>query len=1012
MNPAEFTIRKELISWTLVLLLLAGGYLAFQKLGRYEDPEFVIRQAVIITQYPGASAMQVAEEVTAPIEAAIQQLQEVKKIKSVSRPGESEVQVEVLMRFAPGRTELRQIWTQMRNKVAAVQNQLPPGAGPSIVNDDYGDVYAQFFALTGDGYSTTELRDYAEDLRKELLLVDGVARISFFGAPQEAVFVEISTPLAAALGVSLTGVYDTIRQQGLITDAGSLEIGGARIRISPADPLPDWSVLRDLQIGVGRDARLITLGDIAEINREVRAPARQYMRYNGQEAIGFGISMVSGGNVVAIGERVDQRIAQLVANRPLGMELHTISNQGVSVKESIQSFINNLLSAIAIVVVVLLLFMGLRSGLIIGFVLLLIVAGTLMAMAIHGIDMHRVSLGALIIALGMLVDNAIVVTDGMLVRIRAGEDRLKVAKEVVTSTVWPLLGGTAVGILAFSAIGFSPTNMGEYAGSLFWVIAYSLFLSWILAITITPLLCYRFLPSAAPGEAAESYDGFVYSRYRSGLLATLRRPGVTLLALAGLLVASIFGFRFVPAGFMPDSARPQFVVDVWLPQGSDIATTSALLSEMEPLVAAADGVTGVTSFIGSGGLRFMLTYSSESPNTAYGQLLVDVKDYRELRTLIPHLQSSLSEQFPKADIKVWKFMLGSPLPAKVEAVFRGPDPEVIRSLAEHAKAIMEADGGAVAIQDNWRNRVPVLRPVINEVAARRAGIHPVEINTALEKNYVGKSIGVFRDGDRLIPIVARAPEAERLRLDDPGSILVPSQTTGAMIPLGQLLHGFETVFEDTIVRSENRFLAIKAQCDPPAGQLAGPLFQRLRPQIEAIPLPPGYQLHWDGEYEASRESNAGLAMTAPYGFLAMILAVVIMFNGIRQPLIIWLAAPLSLIGVTIGLLLFQAPFEFMAILGFLSLIGMLVKNAIVLVDQIAVETSAGKVLLQAIEDSALSRMRPVAMGAITTILGVAPLLFDPFFRSMTIVIMFGLSFATLLTLFVVPVLYKLFFSKS
>lgn len=1012
MNLAELTIRKELISWVLVLLVLVGGFLAFEKLGRYEDPEFVIRQAVIVTQYPGASAMQVADEVTAPIEAAIQQLQEVKRIKSVSRPGESEVQVEILMRFAPTKSELRQIWSQMRNKVAAVQSQLPPGAGPSIVNDDYGDVYAQFFALTGEGYSKTELRDYAEDLRKELLLVDGVARISFFGAPQESIFVEISTPRAAAMGVSLATVYDTIRQQGLITDAGSLEIGGARIRIAPSDPLPDWRVLRDLQVGVGRDARLVTLGDIAEINREVRTPARQYMRYNGQESIGFGISMVSGGNVVAIGERVDQRIAELQVNRPLGMEVHTISNQGVSVKASIESFISNLLTAIGIVVVVLLLFMGLRSGLIIGFVLLLIVSGTLIAMSFHGIDMHRVSLGALIIALGMLVDNAIVVTDGMLVRIRNGEDRLKVAKEVVSATVWPLLGGTAVGILAFSAIGFSPTNMGEYAGSLFWVIAYSLFLSWVLAITITPLLCYRFLPAASPGKTGQAYDGLIYRRYRSGLVTALRRPGITLLCLAGLLLLSVFGFRFVPAGFMPDSSRPQFVVDVWLPQGSDIATTSALLSEMEPLIKESSGVTGVTTFIGSGGLRFMLTYSSESPNTAYGQLLVDVADYRKLQSLIPKLQSNLSQQFPKADIKVWKFMLGSPLPAKIEAVFRGPDPEVLRSLAEQAKAIMEADGGAVAIQDNWRNRVPVLRPVINEAAARRAGIHPVDINTALEKNYVGKTIGVYRDGDRLIPIVVRAPASERLRLDDPGSILVPSQTTGAMIPLGQLLHGFETVFEDTIVRSENRFLAIKAQCDPPAGQLAGPLFQRLRPQIEAISLPPGYQLHWDGEFEASRESNEGLAMTAPYGFLAMVLAVVIMFNGIRQPLIIWLTAPLSLIGVTVGLLVFQAPFEFMAILGFLSLIGMLVKNAIVLVDQIAVESAAGKLLQEAIEDSALSRMRPVAMGAITTILGVAPLLFDPFFRSMTIVIMFGLSFATLLTLFVVPVLYKLFYGRG
>jgi len=1009
MNPAQYTIQKETISWLAVVLLLVGGYIAFGILGRYEDPAFVIRQAVVLTPYPGATAAQVAEEVSDPIEAAIQQLQEVKEITSISRPGESEVQVEIEMRFAPGQNDLEQIWDKLRRKVADAQNQLPPGAGPSFVNDDFGDVYAVFYALHGDEYTLTELKDYAEDLRKELLLVDGVAKIAFFGAPSEAVFVEVSRATAARFGVSLETVYQALSKQTIITPAGDMVVDDARVRISPGEPAPSLESLKELLIGVGDEGRLVTLGDVATLSRGVKEPPRSLLRYNGHQAVGIGVSNVAGGNVVEMAANVEKRLAEIESERPLGMNLGVISNQGESVSASVRSFFYNLAAAIGIVVGVLLVFMGLRSGLIIGVVLLLIVAGTLIAMAADGIDMHRVSLGALIIALGMLVDNAIVVTDAMLMRIRGGEDRVKVAREVVASTMWPLLGGTAVGILAFSAIGFSPTGMGEYAGSLFWVIGYSLFLSWLLAITITPLLCCRLLPGPPKGGVKQPYQGIVYRFYGGLLQRVLKRPFTTLAAIAVLLVASVFAMGYVPPGFMPDSSRPQFVVDYWRPQGTEIKSTDQGLARVEEIVAAKEGVTAVTSFIGSGGLRFMLTYNSEPANTSYGQLLVDVEDYSVMPELISSLQRELDESFPEAAIKVWKFMLGRPLPSKIEAQFRGPDHDVLRELAEQAKAVMVEDGGAVGVKDDWRGKVPALRPVVNDTAARRAGVSQADVNAALQTALTGRTIGTFRDGSDLLPIIARSPEEERAEALNLDAVQVVSPTTGLAVPMGQLVTGFGVVFEDTLIRRKDRFPTIKAQCDPPAGEIAGPLFSRLRPKIEAIELPPGYELTWDGEYEASRESNEGLAISAPYGFAAMILAVVLMFNAIRQPLIIWLTAPLALIGVAFGLLVFQTPFEFMAILGFLSLIGMLVKNSIVLVDQVDVERRAGKTLFPAIVDSSVSRLSPVAMGAITTILGVAPLLGDPFFKSMAVVIMFGLAFATLLTLLVVPLFYLLFF---
>jgi multidrug efflux pump subunit AcrB len=1009
MNPAEACIRKQTVSWLAVLLLLVGGWIAFQNLGRYEDPEFVIRNAVIITPYAGATAEAVAEEVTDPIEAAIQQLQEVKKITSISRPGESEVQVEMHMRFAKTQGELQQIWDKLRRKVGDAQRSLPGGAGPSIVNDDFGDVYGILFGLSGEGWSLTELNDYAKDLRKELLLVEGVAKVSLHAAPNEAIFVEVSASRAAAIGIPLPQVYEMLRQQNLISPAGSLALGGARIRISPPDPAPDLDALRDLRVGTGPGGRIIRLGDIADISRGLREPPRTLMRVDGREAIGIGISNISGGNIVTLGERVRARLAELEKDRPIGMNLSVISDQGANVSQSVDDFIANLLAAIGIVVAVLLVFMGLRSGIIIGFVLLLIVCGTLIAMLLDGIDMHRVSLGALIIALGMLVDNAIVVTDALRMRIGAGEEPVKAAREVVASTIWPLLGGTAVGILAFSAIGFSPTGMGEYAGSLFWVIGYSLFLSWVLAITITPLLCVRLFRPSKKKKSGGAYDNAFYRGYARVLRGLLAHRLPALVVLIGMLVAAVIGFGFVPPGFMPDSSRPQFVIDYWLPQGTDIAETSTQLAEAESVVRAREGVTAITSFIGAGGPRFMLTYSSEPANSAYGQLLVDVDDFRRIPELVSSLQDDLSARFPQAQIKAWKFMLGKPLPSKIEAVFRGPDPRVLRRLAEEAKALIASDPDAVAIKDDWRESVPVLRPLINETAARRAGLSRSDIHAAMQTYFGGRSIGVFRDGDTLLPIIARAPAEEAATLDQLDTLLVQSSTGGRPVALSQFVNGFETVFEDTLIRRQNRFPSIKVQCDPPAGKPAPLLLARLRPLVEDIELPPGYSLFWDGEYEASRESNEGLALTAPYGFAAMILAVVVMFSAVRQALVIWLAAPLAIIGVAIGLLLFQAPFEFMAILGFLSLIGMLVKNAIVLVDQIDVERRAGKELGEAIIESSVSRLMPVAMGAITTILGVAPLLADPFFRSMTVVIMFGLGFATVLTLLIVPIFYSLFF---
>lgn len=1009
MDLARYTIAKRTSVWVMIALVLIGGYISYLKLGRFEDPEFVIRQAVINTPYAGATAQEVSDEVTDLIEGAVQSLQELKEVKSVSKQGMSEVTVEISLEFAKSADALQQVWDKLRRKITDVQSQLPPGAGSSIVNDDFSDVYALFFAVTGDGYSDKQIQDYVDDLRRQLVLVPGVAKTATLAEQTENIFIEMSSERMAEFGISTDKVLQVLQKQNIVTVAGSIDSGEMRIPVIPSNSIGSFEDLKRLQVGVGSNNAILKLSDIATITRGYREPASMLMRYNGQRAVGFGISNIAGGNVVDMGDAVKARLAELESQRPLGMELHVISMQSDSVRSSVTNFIDNLIAAVVIVFIVLLVFMGVRSGVIIGFVLLLTVAGTLCIMLVDDIAMQRISLGALIIALGMLVDNAIVVTDGVLVRLQKNptEDRGQIVSDIVNATRWPLLGGTVVGICAFSAIGLSPSDMGEYAGSLFWVILYSMFLSWIFAVTVTPMLCHDFL-KVKPVPADQKPSAMV--RGYKGLLAwVLHHRGISVGLLLSMLAVTLWAVQFVPPGFMPESQRPQFVVDVYMPQGSDITRTEATVAQIEKDVAKKAGITNITSFIGGGGLRFMLTYAPEPRNPSYGQLLIDIDDYKNIAPLLGELQTELSVKYPDASIKVWKFMLGRGGGKKIEAGFRGPDSRVLRELAEKAKAMMLADLNLIAVQDDWRQQVPVLRPVYSAQEAQRFGLTSQELNAAIAQTLSGRNVGVYREGDDLIPLVMRAPINERNHQRAIENTEVFSPNTQNYIPVNQVIESINVVYEDAILRRIDRVPTILVQADPAPNVLTADAFNTIRSKIESIELPAGYELTWYGEYKASNDANVGLAISAPYGFAAMILSVIFMFNAIRQPLVIWLTAPLALVGVTAGLITFQTPFEFMAILGFLSLIGMMVKNAIVLVDQTDVEIAEGKSPYQAIIDSSLSRARPVLLGAFTTILGVAPLLVDPFFKSMAVTIMFGLLFATILTLVVIPLFYALFF---
>ncbi len=1008
MDLARFAIEKRVISVIATLLILLLGFAAYQSLPRFEDPEFVIREAQIITPYPGASAEEVEIEVTDLIENTLQQLDGIDEITSVSSPGLSQVTVAFTRQAAPGYPELNQLFTQMRAKIADVQASLPPNALPTQVYDDFGDVFALYFALVGDGYDLAQLHAYAETLQRELVLVDGVATVILTGVQQEVIYVESDPARLIELGLSPDQLSQVLEGQNLVTPSGSLVAGERRIPIRPQGGVASVEAIENLVLSNPQTGASFRLSDIATISRGFAEPATELLFHDGQPAIGIGISNVLGGNVVEMGAAVRDRIAALEAQRPIGMELIPMSDQSLSVETAVSDFVMNVLLALGIVVGTLLIFMGLRSGLLMGGILIVTVAGTLVGMALYGIDLQRVSLGAMIIALGMLVDNAIVVVEGTLVRVQRGQNAAEASQAVVRQTKWPLLGGTIVGFLAFAPIGFSPDDTGEYTGSLFFTITIALLFSWIVAIWLTPFFCTVAL-KAKPGAEGEEKPESRFLRAYRGFLAWAIRWRYATIGFVVLLFASIFvGGSYVPPGFFPPSTRTQFVIDYYLPQGTDIATTEADLMEIEAHLRTLDRVTGTNAVVGAGHARFMLTYITPDANSAFGQIIVDVDEFEAIAELRVEVQDWLNETYPQASAQVFQFELGPAGGAKIEARFYGPDPNVLRDLSAQAEAILAANG-AVGVRNDWREQIQVLRPVINTENARRLGLTQGEISAAINTYLNGASIGIYREGNDLLDIVLRPYSQSRDGAADLWDIQVFSTLSGGYIPIAQVVDDFELVFESGNLRRIDRALAITAQADNPAHILTGDFFAQVRGPIEAIDLPPGYSMSWEGEYGSSEEANAALASTMPIGFGAMILVVFLLFNAVRQPVIIWLTVPLALIGVIWGLAVTGTPFEFMAILATLSLTGMLIKNAIVLIDETDLQIREGKPRLDAVIDAAVSRVRPVILGVVTTVLGVVPLLWDPFFASLSVVIIFGLTFATVLTLIIVPTLYTVFF---
>ncbi|MCZ4354865.1 efflux RND transporter permease subunit [Roseovarius aestuarii] len=1005
MNIARSSIDRPIYTWIVMLVCLLGGIWGFVTLGRLEDPAFTIKTAVVVTQYPGASAEEVALEVTEPLESQIQKMGEVKDIESMNQPGLSWITVN--MQDTLDGSQLPPIWTKLRNRVA--EAALPSGATVPFVNDSFGDVYGLYYAVTATGYSDAEINDLSTYLRRELLLVDGVSDVALSGVPNEVIFVEPNLALSATLGIAPAAIVGAVASANEVVDGGMIQGADGRTLLQRPEGSDSVSEIAALSVGVG--GQVINLADFTDIRRGREADPELIVRHNGVEAFTLGVAGIATENIVEVGKRVDARLDQLRTTLPLGISVQSIYRQHAVVEEASNDFLVNLAMSVAIVVLVLAIFMGWRAAIVVGSTLLLTVVGTLFFMALGAIEMERISLGALIIAMGMLVDNAIVVAEGMQIPMRQGKSSREAATEAASKTQTPLLGATVIGIMAFAGIGLSPDATGEFLFSLFAVIAISLLLSWGLAITATPLLGHYFFRRGAEG-ATDGYDGALFRGYATVLRASLKLRWLVVVALVVGTAICYTLFGQIKQQFFPDSNTPLYFVHYKLPQGASIHQVSDDLAMLEQWLVERDDVEAVTAFAGQGAARFMLTYQAEDPNPSYGHLIVRVSALDVIEQEMDQLEAFAASVVPQGEFRVKRLAFGPGGGAPIEVRFTGRDPDVLRDLADEAMARMQAaSDNIIAPRQDWRERELVLRPLYAAERAQDAGISRTDITQTLLFATEGTSGGTFRERDRQIPILVRAPRDSDLTLTDH---MIYSDSGNTLVPLAQVIDGFTFEPQDTLLQRRDRAEVITVGADIPRGTTAAQVQAEVQATIEAMTIPEGYAMEWGGELESASEAQAALGAQLPFSLIIMVLISVLLFNALRQPIIIWLLVPMAVNGVSLALLGAGLPFTFTALLGLLSLSGMLIKNGIVLVEEIDLtrEADPSLSLETAIVTASTSRLRPVFLAAATTILGMLPLLTDAFFQSMAATIMGGLAFASVLTLIAAPVLYYIFFKRS
>ncbi|AGI66738.1 RND/MFP-family efflux tansporter RND-component [Octadecabacter antarcticus 307] len=1006
---AKASVEKSLYTWIVILFALFGGMFGYLNVGKLEDPIFTLKSALVITAYPGATAAQVAMEVSEPIEAEIQQMGEIKTITSRNVPGVSIIEVEVGEQYDG--EDLKQIWDDLRDRVDNARGLLPAGALPSVINDDFGDVFGLYYAVSAPGYSDADIWEISTFLRRELLAVDGVANAQLLGLPQEAIFVDLDNRALSTLGVAPGAILDAISTATDIVPTGTAGSDGRDLRIDAPRANDSTADLGSLSLGV--NGEVINLLDIATLSRHRVDDPTHIIRHNGRAAFTLGIAGLNSRNIVDVGEAVEARLDSIMPLLPLGVQIDPIYEQHRVVDEAAAGFLVSLVMSVGVVILVLALFMGWRASIVVGGSLLLTVMATFFAMYLFDIKVERISLGALIIAMGMLVDNAIVVAEGMQQKMRQGTSATEAAEIAAGRTGIPLLGATVIGIMAFAGIGLSPDASGEFLFSLFAVIGLSLMLSWVFAVTVTPLLGAYVFKVGGLKEGEDPYSGPVFRAYRGIVRGALRARWLVIVSLLGITAGCIVAFGQVTQQFFPPSDTPLFFLEYKAAQGSSINTTSQDLARIEDWLLERDDVAAVTTSAGQGVTRFLLIYAPQLPEPSYGELVIRASDVDAIPALRRDLDMFVAQHLPWARLMTKQTIYGPSVLADIEARFSGPDPDVLRALAiEAAHILRTATPDLHSETIDWHEREAVIRPIYAEKRAQTIGIARADIATAIALVTDGVPAGVYRERDRLINIIIRSDTAQSASqnalLDQP----VWSSATGSYVPLAQAIDGFEVLARDTLIERRDRQPTVTAHANVIAGMTPPTVFAKVRPAIEAILLPEGYALEWGGEFQSAGEAQQSLGRQMPLSFGVMLLITVLLFGKLRQTAVIWTIVPMAVNGVALGLLFTGLPFSFTALLGMLSLTGMVIKNAIVLVEEIDIQKEEGLSQYDAIVEASTSRLRPVVLAAATTILGMVPLLADSFFAAMAVAIMAGLGFASILTLVGVPVLYHTYLRKE
>lgn len=1005
MKFIEYFLKNKAFTTLLLFLVIAGGIFSYVKIGKLEDAPFTIKQALVVTPYPGASPMEVQTQITDVLEEAIQSLGELYYLKTENRAGLSKITVYVKKEIRAD--AMQQLWDKLRRKVADVQGKLPAGAGPSVVNDDFGDVLGVFYALTGDGKSFRELEDRAKIIKNDILQVPNVAKVEIFGTQQRTIDIEPEPSVMAASGISVADISAALEKQNKIVDAGAVNTSDSRIRIESTGTFYSMDDIGNLTI-VGNSGDYFRLGEIAGITESYARPSRNLMYVDGSPAIGIAVSTVAGGNVVDMSEAVAKLMDGFTEKLSGDYSLKCVYDQGYESAVANRGFLLNLVMSVVTVVAILLFFIGFRNGIIVGSSLLFTIFATLIVMYGSGIALQRMSLAAIIIAMGMLVDNAIVVADATLVNMQRGVRKRPAILRAASSTAIPLLAATIIGGLAFMPVYLSPHITGELLSSVFIVIAVSLMFSWVFAMIQTPYYIQEYSRRPRLSELRDDlFNGRLYNKFRKSLVWVIRHRYATVGAMVVMLGASLWSFRFIPRVFVPALEKQYFTVDCWMPEGTRIETMDANSAMLAEYISGFGQAEMVSRFVGQSPPRYYLSNIAFGPQPNYAQLIVKARDPKAAVELQKELAGKVRSEFPEMLTKVNKFELSPLQEAVIQARFRGKDAAVLDSLTRVAVAIMDKNPHVADARNEWRNQAMVLKPVYSPLKAGVTGVSKSGMMESVKSVSDGLTVGVYRDDDKKVPIVLRTVTDENMSQSDLANYPVWNGKGSA--PLAQLTDSISLSWEWPVVMTYNRELSMAAMCGVTEGHTMSEVHSQIKDEIEAMELPEGYSFFWDAQVKDQSEAMQALIKYFPLAGILLVLILVALFRCFRQPLIIILILPLSAIGVAVGLLLTGFDFGFFCMAGWLGLMGMIIKNVIVLLDEINAQIHDGIIPYNAIIEATTVRLRPVMMAASTTVLGMVPLLWDVAFGGMAATIIFGLSFATLLTLFVTPALYAIFY---